>query len=1227
VTSVGETVASGRDWLTREQRAAVEWGDGPLMVLAGAGTGKTTVVVERVRHLLQRDPNLLPENILVLTYNVRAAAELNQRLERALGLERASRLWVHNFHSFGSRLLSAHGAEVGLGDGSRVLDQVGQQLLLLELRPAMSHFLYHDLSLNPSPILSRFAEMISRAKDELVTPAEFAAFVERKRRSYEAEFGDWQQAVAAIEARRRDNSLGPISEVRSELRRSREAGEARADRVARRDASGINYAVGWNRLSADCRDLAEGLKETYLRDAAAFDVLRLIEQAEVYELYQRTLHERGLLDFGEQQLRAIELLRDRPNVLLRYQRQFRHVLVDEFQDANMAQILLLELIGRGPDKSDNVVVVGDDDQSIYRFRGASYAAFRQFEERFGRPPEWASDRPAQPVTSLPLLENRRSSANILGAAERLIVHNPARLKTGQPLRPIRSPGAAVEIVYARDEADEADTAVERIRTAFESLPDRLPNHLGGDRPKRWSDVAVLYRRHRHRQAIVERLRAEDIPYALVGGTGIFAEPEVRDVEAALRVIADPDDSVSFTRLLTAGPWRFDAVEIARLSRSARWDNSSIFRAASAIYREGRLAAELDREPGGREAHRADAEEEPDGEAGRALRTKLDRLFACLDGLIPRGPRDGPSTILTEYLTRTGVLHDLIAAETSEAQRNLIAIATVMRFVSRWQQDNPRGSLTDFVSYLDVFQQAGGDVEADVGRGLDVEGVQLMTVYQAKGLEYEVVVVPRLVEGQFPDTREEDLVIPLELLKQKPPDEFATSEERRLCFVAMTRARRQLVLTTIDNPTVRATPSRFVAEVAGTEAETRGAAERGERGVPGPEAEPAAGVVVVRRELSLEPEPGAGAAQSATEAAASATPSLERLMPVPAAYERRYLLRRRAVELIGALELAGETDPATVEMLIDDLLKVAREAAGEAEEDRRRGIDPLTLRVLSRHSPAGQALLSVAPLPGAFSHSQFRLYQECPLAYSLTNVFRIPSEERKGYFEFGSAIHGAFETFTLARREARAASLPDPGFETLQAGLERLWEPAAFADSQAAAHYQARSQPVLRRFFDRELRSPAEALLFEQPFLIELDPGNGGVPIHFKGFIDRIDRHPDGSIEVIDYKTGRSKSQHDVDADEQLSAYALALRSGAIPDPATGEPLPAPSRLTLYFAESDLALSTTRTDEQLDAFRDHLIAVALRIRSGDFAANPEYRRCGQCDYRGICPSRWGDSPGA
>jgi DNA helicase II / ATP-dependent DNA helicase PcrA len=1181
---------SGRDWLTDEQRRAVEWGDGPLMVLAGAGTGKTTVVVERVRYLLEQDPDLAPENILVLTYNVRAAAELSHRFARAVGLEKAARLWVHNFHSFGNRLLAAHSAELGLADGGGVLDPIGQQLLLLELRPQMSGFLYHDLSLNPGPVLRGFASMIGRAKDELVTPAEYAAFVDGRCRAFEAEFGDWETAADAVRRRRIDNELGPIKQVRSEIRHSIEAGEKRADREARRQASGIGQAVGAKHLTPDQQGVAASLKETYLSDAAAFEILRLTEEAEVYGLYQRTIHERGLVDFGEQQLRAIELLSERPNLLLRYQHQFRHVLVDEFQDANMAQILLLELVGRGPDKPDNVVVVGDDDQSIYRFRGASYAAFSQFKDRFSEPPAWAPERGRGEVGSLPLLENRRSSANILAAANTLIEHNEVRLKAGQPLRPTKDAGVPVELVYARDEAEEADVAVERLRSAFEALPSRLPVSGGADRPKRWSDLAVLYRRHRHREAIAERLRRADIPYTIVGGAGLFLPPEIRDLEAALRVCANPNDSVAFTRLLTAGPWRLDATEILRLASDASWDRRPIFEAATAQWQATLVAADSSEPTAARQ------------DRVQALRAKIDLLFGCIGDLVPRGPRDGPFTILEEYLVRTKLLADLLAIETPEAQRTFLAVARLMRFTADWQREHPSASLLDFVAYLDLFQDAGGDLDADKSRDVETDGVQLMTVYQAKGLEYEVVVVPRLVEGQFPDTREEALLIPIELLRQRPPDEFAIAEERRLCFVAMTRARSRLVLTSVDSPGVKAQPSRFAGEVA---------------------EEP--GVVVTRSEAPNEPRSDAAEsdAPAASDVAVAATASLERLMPVPAAFERRYALRRRAVEIIGALEAIGGSDPDAAAALTAELVTVANDAAGLAGDDRKAGLDPVTLRVVSRHSAAGFSLLEVALLPQRFSHSQFRAYLECPLAYALANVYRVPTDERKGYFEFGSAIHGAFETFTVARREARAAGLPDPGFEALASAFEDTFKPESFPDTEAAQHYRDRSGPALRRFFDRELASASEALLFEARFLLELDPGDGSEPVRVLGFIDRIDRLPDGSIEVIDYKTGKSKSQRDVDDDEQLSMYALALREGAVLDPATGQPLPAPSKLTLYFTESDLALSTVRTHEQLNDFRARTLDVARRIRSGDFAANPDYRRCSWCDWRRLCPSRWGE----
>jgi superfamily I DNA/RNA helicase/RecB family exonuclease len=1211
--------------LTSEQRSAVEWADGPLMVLAGAGTGKTTVVVERVRHLLASDPTLAPENVLVLTYNVKAAAELMERLEDLLGLETASRLWVHNFHSFGNRVLSEHRAELGLAENADVLDGVGQRLLLRELRPRFAHFLYHSVGRDPAAG-NRFADVIGRAKDELVTPQEFMAFAGAKREAFEITYGAGTFDGVVEELRRRDaeGRLWQVRVVRRELvNRGREAADKIAGREARRDIGGGGDAPWWTQLSREQERLAKGLMPTYIRDAEAYDILRLIEEAEAYAEYQRALRDRGLLDFGEQQLRTIQLLTERPNILRRYQDQFRHVLVDEFQDANMAQILLLELVGRGPGKPDNVVVVGDDDQSIYRFRGASYAAFGRFRDRFEQPPAWAPERPATPVAGQPLLENRRSTGHILSAASRLIERNTARLKY-EPLRPIKTSGAQVELVYSTDEQDEADQIVAWIKSSFEQLPE----------PRMWSDVAVLYRKHRHRELIVERLRKQDVPYVVVGATGLFAVPEVRDVEACLRVAANPEDSAAFVRLLSAGPWRLDAAEILRLTRAADWDGRPIFQAAADILRDGAMptpepqpeaptvAAAIpvvitlwtDDELTGDEQPETVQERRSRDKRARwrresldaRLRVKLDRLMGLVDELVPRGRRDGPFAVLEDVLVRTNMLHDLIAVETPDAQRTVLALARFMRFVADWQSAHPRDSLADFVAYLDVYQQVGGDLDTDLPGRVQVEGVQLMTVYQAKGLEYEAVVVPRLTEGQFPDTRDETKLIPVELLKQAPPRDFAIDEERRLLFVAMTRARSRLLLSAVDQAATRTVPSRFVGEIA---------APVGEDSLQ-PDY-----LAIERREQGPQAEVEHGG-RSAVQASAGTTTQLLKLMPVPLAHERRFALRRRAVEIMGLLETLAPTDAEGRSALTAELISVAEAASGAADEARRNGIDPVTLNVLSRHAPAGQTLLELAPLPQTLSHSQLRSYTECPLRYAFDKVYRIPVAETPGYFEFGHVIHAAFEVYASARRDAAAAGIPPPGYEALKDAFDRFWQPRAYADAQAAEHYQTRAEPALRRFFDREISSLSEAVAFEAGFTLELEGEPGEPPVRFYGVIDRIDRHPDGSIEITDYKTGRPKNQREVDEDQQLSAYALAVSMGAVRDPTTGERLPAASRLTLYFTETDQAISTTRTPEQLEEFRRNVLATSRRIRGGDFTATPDQWRCGRCDYRLICPSRWG-----
>ena len=329
-----------------------------------------------------------------------------------------------------------------------------------------------------------------------------------------------------------------------------------ADREARRTIGGTGQALvsQRDRRRSGTREI-DALADTYVKDGAALEVMRLREIASVYRAYQAELAKRGALDFGEQISAVTELFKRRPNILRRWQRQFRYLLVDEFQDANIAQIELIELLGRTPDRPDNVMVVGDDDQSIYRFRGASFAAFAEFDRRFSRAAR-ARPRRRRATGRRRVGGSSRTSARCGGCWRRRIGSSVATRRGSSPTSgsgPSGRKALQVQVVQCAGAEDEAVAIVDAIK---ERLGEESPN---------WSDAAVLYRKHKHREAIVARLRDEDIPYTVVGGLSLFATPEIRDLEQALRAIADPHDDVALTRVMTAGPWRLDALEILHVT--------------------------------------------------------------------------------------------------------------------------------------------------------------------------------------------------------------------------------------------------------------------------------------------------------------------------------------------------------------------------------------------------------------------------------------------------------------------------------------------------------------------------------------------------------------------------------------------------------------------------------------------------------------------------------------
>ncbi len=640
-------------------------------------------------------------------------------------------------------------------------------------------------------------------------------------------------------------------------------------------------------------------------------------------------------------------------------------------------------------------------------------------------------------------------------------------------------------------------------------------------------------------------------------------------------------------MLTAGPWRLDALEILEVSRRAKFDR----RPHVEVIRE--LVA-----TGG-------GDEEP---IDPAMRAKLRRILDTLEKLTPLTWREGPFTILERFIERTGQILDLIAADSLEAKRTVTNIASFMRFAADWQGANPHGTLAGFVDYLDAYQQSGGELPTSVELTEDVEGVRLMTLYQAKGLEFRHVIVPSLVDGEWPVREGWGGYFPADLLREPvPPGDIHTEEERRLLYVAMTRAQETLILTTRDGKDVDRGPSAFVGEVREGAGDDLIVVDRtpvidyfGELSGPG-----------VGQEDDDEPVDGVDGAVSTASAAAL----VRRVMPLPTRRERRLELRLRAAELVGLMEGSAVDAPEAEGARAgfeSDLAAVGRSAAMEADEARAAGLDPLTFRTIALDTAAGANLLDVAPLPSHFSYSSLSTYDRCPLAYAFSYVYSIPAGGKVGAFEFGTTAHSAFEAFTRERRERVARGETPPTREDLARLFAAEWTPTAFPDRTTEDGYKRRIAGLLDNFYEGELASRSEVLAEELDFDLVLDTGDGSLPVSLHGSIDRIDRLPSGGVEVVDYKTGKETSQKSVDESLQLSIYALACRDALA--------LGTPERVTLYFTESATRRSTIRTDEELDAARSDILARVARIRSGDFAATPSGKACEWCDYRAICPER-------
>jgi len=660
--------------LNDAQREAVTHDVGPLLIVAGAGTGKTTVITRRIAWLIAQR-RARPEEILALTFTDKAAAEMEERVDQLVPYGYAD-VEIATFHAFGDSLLRGHSLEIGLKNDFSVLSRAEQVIFLRDHLFELPLARYRPLG-DPTRHLQAIITLVSRCKDEDISPADYTRCAEQL------------QAAAA----------------------------ATPDDVEQRD-----------RAEAQ------------------------VELAAAYATYQELMARAGNIDFGDQIVLALRLLRDRPHVRAFYQRRFKYILVDEFQDTNYAQFALVKLLAA---RHRNVAVVADDDQSIYKWRGAAISNVVGFLDHY------------EGAKQIVLTQNFRSHQAVLDSAYRLIVNNnPDRLEVRSGIDKhlvavAEAPGPEPQPLHYETATQEADAVAQMIRDRVEHGAWKV------------TDVAVLVRSNGDADQFLRSFNLRGIPWTFSGNAGLYGRPEVRLLLAFLRAVAHPDDSVSTHYLASSDLYQVPIVDLTRCATHADRKHRWLFD----VLREAEQIAELA------------------GELSEEARLGIRHLVGDLVRYMELGREMPTGELLYQFLVDSGWLARMSKAATARDEAEVQNISRFFRRIQDASRALRYDNVREFVKHLDALIEAGEDpavAEADV----ETPAVRVLTVHKAKGLEFPVVFLVNCVQGKFPVQKRRDaLELPAELIRDLlPAGDFHTQEERRLFYVGMTRARRELFFT-------------------------------------------------------------------------------------------------------------------------------------------------------------------------------------------------------------------------------------------------------------------------------------------------------------------------------------------------------------------------------------------------------------------------------------------------
>ncbi len=651
------------------QKKAILHSKGPLLIIAGAGTGKTTVITERIRNLII-NRNINPSKILALTFTEKAAYEMQERVDVLLPYGYTN-LWIQTFHSFCDRILRDEAHSIGLDSNYKLISEAESILFLKENIFNLGLKTYKPLG-NPNKFLEALLTHFSRLKDEDISPKEYLK---------------WARNLPA----------------------------------GRRDKTKSDE------------------KKEYL------------ELANSYLLYENLKNEKSVMDFSDLISNTLLLFRTRPNILKKYQKQFEYILVDEFQDTNFAQNELAILLAG---KNKNITVVADDDQSIYRFRGAAVSNVLQFKKTFPK---------AKIIT---LIDNYRSTQEILDTAYTLIQHNnPNRLEIVEKINKklkshLKKAKEKVELIHEIRSEDEA----EKIALTIKNLTQEK---------YKYKDIAILVRANNHAKNITNALSRNRIPYQFLGPGYLFQQDEIKDLIAYLIFLTNLSDSISLFRVLSMEIFNISYIELNFLLNFAKKNNISLFEALS-------------------ETNQSFLKKE--------TIVKIDKFKKMVVEHLKKSRKDQAGQILYDFLVKSGLYKTLSNTNSVRDEKRVLNIAKFFDRIKNFETEREDANIFTLVEWLMLMLEIGDSpLAADVDLRNE-DAVNILTVHSSKGLEFPVVFIVNLVSDRFPTReRSEKIPLPAGILKENLSKEsdFHLEEERRLFYVGITRAKERLYFTGAD----------------------------------------------------------------------------------------------------------------------------------------------------------------------------------------------------------------------------------------------------------------------------------------------------------------------------------------------------------------------------------------------------------------------------------------------